>query len=309
MSLTTLPCAPSGAAHLAPMAAAAPSMAAGSASGPITHGARAIRLTPMSSSRAAASSMLGLVSRDAASTGRASRAASSTAVTLAVPTASSPPTVTRMMPSAEVVMLNMRTRSARASPASASRWCSASASSALVLNTSPMRALTPVAAMASRSARNVSGCGVTSCGTITADGAPAGRRAAASASTDRIPAGSPRPPWSILAVRTSSAGLSTRSTVAMSAVGPVRPSSPTLGTARTSAGAPSGRLAGTGRRWRPPGWTSRACGCRTGNAPGGGGSGSGCGWCWSGISRAGRRAGRPAGKSDTSLTQAKRSRQ
>ena len=38
----------------------------------------------------------------------------------------------------------------------------------------------------------------------------------------RIPDGSPRPPWSIRAVRTSSAGLSTRSTVAMSAVGPVR---------------------------------------------------------------------------------------
>jgi hypothetical protein len=194
MSLITLPCEPSGAAHLAPTAAATPSMAAGSTSGPITHGASAIRLTPMSSSRAAASSTLGLASSDAASTGRASRAASSTAVTLAVPTASSPPTVIKMMPSAEVVMLNMRTRSARASPASASRWCSASASSALVLKTSPMCALTPVAAMASRSVRNASACGVTSCGTITAEGAPAGRRAAASASTARIPAGSPRPP-------------------------------------------------------------------------------------------------------------------
>ena len=76
-------------------------------------------------------------------------------------------------------MLNMRTRSARASPALASRWCSASASSALVLYTSPICALTPVAAIASRSARNDSGCGVTSSGTITADGAPrgtAGRR-------------------------------------------------------------------------------------------------------------------------------------
>ena len=48
--------------------------------------------------------------------------------------------------------------------------------------------------------------------------------------------------------RTSRAGLSTRRTVAISAVGPVRPSSPTLGTARMRAGAPSGRLAGTGRR-------------------------------------------------------------
>jgi len=49
-------------------------------------------------------------------------------------------------------MLNMRTRSARASPASASRWCSASARSALVLNTSAMHALAPVAAIASRRA-------------------------------------------------------------------------------------------------------------------------------------------------------------
>ena len=282
MSLITLPCEPSGAAHLAPMAAAALSMAAGSASGPIRHGARAIRLTPISSSLIAASSTLGLASSEAASTGRASRAASSTAVTLAVPTASSPPTVARMMPSAEVVMLNIRTRSARARPASASRWCSASASSALVLNTSPMCAFTPVAAIASRSARNDSGCGVTSCGTITADGAPAGRRAAASASTARIPSGSPRPPWLIRAARTSRAGLSTRSTVAMSAVGPVRPSPLTLGTARMSAGAPSGRLAGTARRWRPPGWTSRACGCRTGNGPWKSSSGGGPGGAYPG---------------------------
>jgi len=72
--------------------------------------------------------MEGLASSEAAITGSASRAASRNAVTLAVPTASSPPTVAKMMPSAEVVMLNMRTRSARASPASASRWCSASAS-------------------------------------------------------------------------------------------------------------------------------------------------------------------------------------
>ena len=206
--------------------------------------------------------MVGLASSDAATTGSASRAASRKAVTLAVPTASSPPTVARMMPSAEVVMLNMRTRSARASPASASRWCSASASSALVLKTSPMCALAPLAAMASRSSRMVAGYGVTTCGTTTAEGAPAGRLAAASARTARIPAGSPRPPWSIRAVRTSRAGLSTRSTVAMSAVGPVRPSSPTFGTASTSAGAPSGRLAGIGRRWRPPGAISLACGWR-----------------------------------------------
>ena len=169
-------------------------------------------------------------------------------MTLAVPTASSPPTVARMMPSAEVVMLNMRTRSARASPASASRWCSASASSALVLNTSPMCALAPLAVMASRTARMLAGCGVTTCGTTTAEGTPAGRLAAASASTARIPAGSPRPPWSIRAVRTSRAGLSTRSTVAISPVAPARPPSPTSGTARTRAGALSGRLAGIGRR-------------------------------------------------------------
>jgi len=99
----------------------------------MTHGARAILVTPMPSSWAAASSMEGLASSEAATTGSASRAASRNAVTLAVPTASSPPTVAKMMPSAEVVMLNMRTRSARARPASASRWCSASASSALVL--------------------------------------------------------------------------------------------------------------------------------------------------------------------------------
>src|SRR6202007_2505156 len=82
----------------------------------------------------------------------------------------------RMMPSAEVVMLNMRTRSARARPASASRWCSASASSALVLNTSPMYALAPLVAMASRTAWKLAGCGVTTCGITTAEGAPAGRR-------------------------------------------------------------------------------------------------------------------------------------
>ena len=49
-------------------------------------------------------------------------------------------------------------------------------------------------------------------------------------------------------LRTSRAGLSTRIMVAISAVTPARPSSPTSGTARSRAGAPSGRLAGIGRR-------------------------------------------------------------
>ena len=53
----------------------------------------------------------------------------------------------------------------------------------------------------------------------------------------------------------------------MSAVGPVRPSSLTFGTASTSAGAPSGRLAGIGRRWRPPGAISLACGWRGWTTP------------------------------------------
>ena len=57
MSLTTLPCAPSGAQHLAPITVAASSMAAGSASGPMTHGARAILVTPMLWSWTAASSL------------------------------------------------------------------------------------------------------------------------------------------------------------------------------------------------------------------------------------------------------------
>ena len=113
---------------------------------------------------------------------------------------------------------------------------------------SPMYAVAPLVVMASRTARKLAGCGVTTCGITTAEGEPAGRLAAASASTARIPAGSPRPPASIRAVRTSRAGLSTRSTVVISAVTPPRPSSPASGTARTRAGALSGRLAGIGRR-------------------------------------------------------------
>ena len=55
----------------------------------------------------------------------------------------------------------------------------------------------------------------------------------------------------------------------------LRVDNPALGTARMRAGVPSGRLAGTGRRCRPPGWTSRACGCRTGKSPAGRGAESG----------------------------------
>src|SRR5580693_7805723 len=68
-----------------------------------------------------------------------------------------------------------------------------------------MCALAPLAAMASRSARIVAGCGPTTSGTTTAEGAPAGRRAAASARTARIPVGSPRPP--LPAARRDQAGL------------------------------------------------------------------------------------------------------
>src|SRR2546430_2147980 len=54
-----------------------------------------------------------------------------------------------------------------------------------------MYAVAPLAVMASRTARILAGCGVTTCGITTAEGEPAGRLAAASASTARIPARSP----------------------------------------------------------------------------------------------------------------------
>ena len=250
-----LPCAPSGAAHLAPMAEAASSMTPVSASGPITHGAMATLVTPIAWSCAACCSMLGALSSEAGRTGSVSRAASSTAVTLAMPTASWPPTLTTMIPSADVVMLNMRTQSARASPASASRMCSASASSALVLTTSATQAFAPLAAMASFSAVMTAGCGPVISGITTAANA-SGRLAAASATTLLTSA--------TFASWTSSAGLSRLRIVAISLAGPPSASSLPLGTARISAGDPSGRLAGTARRCRPPGCTSRAVGWRTG---------------------------------------------
>jgi len=269
---------------LPPTADVASSTAPVATSGPITQGAMAILVTPIACSCMACCSMLGGLSSEAGSTGRASRAASSTEVTLAMPDASGPPTVTTRIPSAEVVMLNMRTRSARARPASASRMCSTSASSALVLNTSEMQALAPLAEMASRMVRIVAGCADASSGTTIADGAPAGRLAAASARTARMPSGSPWLAVSAFARRISSAGLSSPMMDAISAAGPVRASPPMHGTASTSAGEPSGRLDGTARRCRPPGCISRGVGCRTGKpAPD-----------W--------RAGRPAEGSRTSVT-------
>ena len=142
-------------------------------------------------------------------------------------------------------MLNMRTRSARASPASASRWCSASASSALVLYTSPMCALAPLVVMASRTARKLAGCGRHDLRYHHGRG-------------DEYTAWPPRRPaprgsrpgrrgrlWSIRAVRTSRAGLSTRSTVAISAVTPTaRPSVPSVGNREDQGGRALGQAGG-----------------------------------------------------------------
>jgi len=119
----------------------------------------------------------------------------------------------------------------------------------------------PLAVMASRTARILAGAASRPAESPRPRGA--GRRlAAASASTARIPAGRRgRRPRS--AVRTSRAGLSTRSTVVISAVTPPRPSSPASGTARTRAGALS-----AGWRHRAP---VTAAGCdQPGRRPAGG---------------------------------------
>ena len=187
-------------------------------------------------------------------------------MTLAVAAASGPPTVAIRMPSAAVTMLNSRTRSARARQASASRMCSTSAIIALELVNPLMTAFTSLAITASRSLRSTGGFGVTSKGMTTAQGAPAGRRAAASASTARMSDGSLRPPPSSRAARTSTAGLSTRSTAVSSLTGPAARSVSLPGTASTRAGALCGRLAGTGRRCRPAGRGGRTACCLTGIA-------------------------------------------
>jgi hypothetical protein len=69
---------------------------------------------------------------------------------------------------------------------------------------------------------------------------------------------------STFARRTSRAGLSRPRMDPISAAVPDSASSLAFGTARTSAGDPSGRVAGTARRCRPPGCTSRPIGRRTG---------------------------------------------
>ena len=134
------------------------------------HGATARRLTPISFSRIAPSWTDGAVSMEAVMTGSASRAASSTEVTLAIAAASGPPTVAMRTPSAAVTMLNSRTRSARARPASASRMCSTSAIIALELTKPLTMALVPLAATASRSLRITGGLTVAISGITTAHG-------------------------------------------------------------------------------------------------------------------------------------------
>ena len=118
------------------------------------HGAIASRLTPISFSRIAPSWTVGALSIDAVMTGSASRAASSTEVTLADAAPLGPPTVAMRTPSAAVTMLNRRTRSARARPASASLMCSASAIIAFELRNPLTMAFTPLAATDSRSLRD-----------------------------------------------------------------------------------------------------------------------------------------------------------
>ena len=142
-------CAPMGFAQSAP-AHCRVSRSLLVASGPMKHGAMASRLTPISFSRSTPSCTDGALSVDAVMTGSASRAASSTEVTLAAAAASGPPTVAMSTPSAAVTMLNSRTRSARARPDSASRMCSTSAIIALELMKPLMMAFVPLAATAAR---------------------------------------------------------------------------------------------------------------------------------------------------------------
>jgi hypothetical protein len=145
-------------------------------------------------------------------------------------------------------MLNRRTRSARASPASASLMCRASAIIAFELRKPLTMAFTPLAATDSRSRLTTGGLTVAISGITTAQGGPSGRRVATSASTARRSEGSPGPPPSMRAARTSTAGLSTRRMAVSSPAGPEVRSVSLPGTASTRAGAVCGRLAGTARR-------------------------------------------------------------
>ena len=186
-------------------------------------------------------------------TGNASRAASITAVTFVAWAASGPPTVATMMPSAAVTMLNSRTRSARARPASASRMCSASATRPLELMKPLTRALDPavrdhLAQLADQGRmrrddqRDDDGDQAAALVTERCDGGEHGADALRARPGRRRSGRRARPPT----------GLSTRMMVSRSATEPEVRSVPMPGTAMTSAGASWDRLterpAGGGRR-------------------------------------------------------------
>src|SRR6266516_2814814 len=198
-SLLTARCAASAWARCAPVAAQAASSSPGSFSGPITHGAMASRDAPAACSRATAASRLARSPSEAGTAGTASRDESSTAATPAAFAASSPPSASTMMPLAGLVIVRPLVREARASPASASRACRASAISGCGPSGEVSKVGMAAAVTALASAVSERGCGPASSGTMTdgwVGGCPSGPGAASISVRLRTePSGSP-PGWS-----------------------------------------------------------------------------------------------------------------